>query len=158
MRSALQAQQQSHVKVLQMAIKWEQVRAAWYTRTNEWQQVERLERAAPRSRLAQAQRDAAAFAEYCPARPVTGHRPTPRRRKPARQSGRPAAAARERRAFALPGVLSPRPNGWRINAAGSSSKADTGIHRTNTRFPVIRFSRSIAPAVVSTIQTTKKKH
>ena len=24
-----------------MAIKWEQVRTAWYTRTNDWQQVER---------------------------------------------------------------------------------------------------------------------
>ena len=51
-----------------MAIKWEQVRTAWYTRTNEWQQVERcLEREQHlEADLAQAQRDAVAFAEHCP--------------------------------------------------------------------------------------------
>ena len=40
MRSALQAQKQTHCEVLEAAIRWEQVRTAWYTRTNEWQQVE----------------------------------------------------------------------------------------------------------------------
>ena len=51
-----------------MAIKWEQVRTAWYTRTNEWQQVERcLERKRHlEAELVQAQRDAAAFAEHWP--------------------------------------------------------------------------------------------
>ena len=68
MRSALQTQKQAHCEVLQMAIKWEQVRTAWYARTNEWQQVERcLEREQHlEADLAQAQRDAAAFAEHCP--------------------------------------------------------------------------------------------
>ena len=68
MASSLQAQKESHVDLLQSAIRWEGVRAQWFARTNDWQQVEDC---LARERhleitLDQAQRDAALMAENRP--------------------------------------------------------------------------------------------
>ena len=68
MARALQAQKGSHVALLQSAIRWEGVRAQWFARTNDWQQVEdRLARERHLEiTLDQARRDAALAAEQRP--------------------------------------------------------------------------------------------
>ena len=68
MASALQAQKESHVALLQSAIRWEGFRAQWFARTNDWQQ---LEDCLARERhleltLLQARADAALMAESRP--------------------------------------------------------------------------------------------
>ena len=68
MARALQAQKESHVELLQSAIRWEGVRAQWFARTNDWQQVEdwlARERHLELT-LMQARADAALAAEHCP--------------------------------------------------------------------------------------------
>ena len=56
---------QTHCEVLQMAIKWEQDRAVWFTSTQQWGEVEQcLQREHQLEQdLAQARIDAAAMAE-----------------------------------------------------------------------------------------------
>ena len=68
MASSLQAQKESHVDLLQSAIRWEGVRGQWFARTNDWQQDEDC---LARERhleltLDQLRRDAALAAEHCP--------------------------------------------------------------------------------------------
>ena len=65
MATSLQAQKESHSKVLEYAIRWEGLRAGWFTTTHQWDQVQacltrqhNLEK-----RLDQARIDAAIAAE-----------------------------------------------------------------------------------------------
>ena len=68
MASSLQSQKEPHVDLIESAIRWEQVRTAWFTHTSDWGQVEACLAREQHLEvtLEQARRDAALAAEHCP--------------------------------------------------------------------------------------------
>ena len=69
MATSLQSQSRPHIELLEMAIRWEQIRSAWFTNAGQWARVEECLQREHRleATLDQARRDAAIAAEERPA-------------------------------------------------------------------------------------------
>ena len=63
METSLQTQKESHAKLLEYAIRWEGLRAEWFSNTHQWDQVQRCLTRQQNLELEQARIDAAIAAE-----------------------------------------------------------------------------------------------